>query len=87
MYIYFMDDHLTFKIISNVPWKSKLFLEQIKIFYCGRSHISTKNLIRQRHQAVQRDVARLGRIVLSLAKVLEEHVPLSDTQVLGIQNL
>lgn len=68
-------------------FKSKCFLEQIKIFHCGQSHICTKNLIRQRHQTVQRDVGGQGRIILSLSKVLKEHMPLSDTQVLGIQNL
>lgn len=67
-----------------IYYKSKCFLEQIKIFHCGRSHICTKNLIRQRHQTVQRDVGGQGRIILSLSKVLKEHMPLSDTQVLGI---
>lgn len=72
MYIYYM---------------SERFLEQMKIFHCGRSHICTKNFIRQRHQTVQRDVGGQGRIILSLSKVLKKHMPLSDTQVLRIQNL
>lgn len=67
--------------------KSKCFLKQIKIFHCGQSHIFTKNLIRQRHQTVQRNVGGQGRIILSSSKVLKKQMTLSDTQELGIQNL
>lgn len=67
--------------------ESKSLLEQIKIFQCGQSQLSAKNLIRQRHQAVQGDVVGQGRVVLSLSEVLEKQVALFDTQVLGIEDL
>lgn len=67
--------------------ESKCLLEQIKIFQCGQSQGRAKSLIRQGHQAVQRDVVGQGRVILSLSKVIKEHVALSDTQVLGIEDL
>lgn len=67
--------------------ESKCLLEQIKIFQCGQSQHRAKSLIRYRHQAVQRDVVRQGWVILSLSKVLKEHVAFSDTQILGIEDL
>lgn len=65
----------------------KCLLEQIKIFQCSQSKLGAKSLIRHRHQAVQGDVVGQSWIILSFSKVLEEQVALSDTQVLGIEDL
>lgn len=66
---------------------SKGLLEQIKIFQCGQSQLSAKSLIGQRHKAVQGDVVGQGWVILSLSKVVEEQVALSDTQALAIEDL
>lgn len=66
---------------------SKCFLEQMKIFHCGQSQHCAKSLIRQIYQAVQRNIVGQGWVILSLSKVLKEHVALSDTQILGIEDL
>ena len=57
-------------------------LEQIKIFQCCQSQLCAKNLIWQRHQAVQGDVVGQCWVILSFSKVLEEEVALSKTKVL-----
>lgn len=67
--------------------ESKCLLEQIEIFQCGQSQLGAKNIIGNRHQAVQGDVVGQIWVILSLSKVLEEQVALSDTQELGIEDL
>lgn len=71
----------------SVREESECLLKQIKIFQCGQSQLSAKRFIRQRNQAVQGDVVGQIWVILSLAKVLKEQVALSDTQILGIEDL
>lgn len=66
---------------------SQCLLEQIKIFQCCQSQLSAKHLIWQGHQSIQGDVVGQVWVILSFSKELEEQVPLSDTQVLGVQDL
>lgn len=81
--------HLFSVVFSlNIPnEESKCLLEQTKIFQCGQSQLSAKDLIWQRHQAIQGDVVGLSWVILILSKILQEQVALSHTQVLRIEDL